>query len=405
MEKNNKNTLGGFDAILDSFIPNVNKTTDAIVDIDDSMDDDELEDIKNNSTDPIIDKIKKEKGKSTKIDTSDVDGTKDDNTDDSIDDTDDDTETQKSSKQKKVTELDNSNKEDFTDDNDTDSDTDSNIVSDFFDAIAEKLGWEIGEDEQDSKPKDVDSLIKYFQDIIEEESKPTYASEEVEALDNFVKQGGDIKQYLQIDAELDLEDLDIEDETNQKLVVKQFLKEKGISSKQIEKKIAKYEEAGLLEDEAQDALESLKEIKEEKKEQLLLKQKKEYEQVIANQQKFYNNVVSEIKGLKNIRGITVPEKDKKVLIDYILKPDTDGKTKYQKDYAKGGVKNLIESAYFTMNADKLLEAAKKAGSNSAIDRFKNSLKTTSVNTRSKQISKSSDDEPIWSNIARKLRIS
>jgi hypothetical protein len=136
-----------------------------------------------------------------------------------------------------------------------------------------------------------------------------------------------------------------------------------------------------------------------------LKQKKEYEQVIANQQKFYNNVVSEIKGLKNIRGITVPEKDKKVLIDYILKPDTDGKTKYQKDYAKGGVKNLIESAYFTMNADKLLEAAKKAGSNSAIDRFKNSLKTTSVNTRSKQISKSSDDEPIWSNIARKLRIS
>lgn len=126
---------------------------------------------------------------------------------------------------------------------------------------------------------------------------------------------------------------------------------------------------------------------------------------MANQQKFYNNVVSEIKGLKNIRGITVPEKDKKVLIDYILKPDTDGKTKYQKDYAKGGVKNLIESAYFTMNADKLLEAAKKAGSNSAIDRFKNSLKTTSVNTRSKQISKSSDDEPIWSNIARKLRIS
>lgn len=58
-----------------------------------------------------------------------------------------------------------------------------------------------------------------------------------------------------------------------------------------------------------------------------------------------------------------------------------------------------------MNADKLLEAAKKAGSNSAIDKFKNSLKTTSVNTRSKQISKSNDDEPIWSNIARKLRIS
>lgn len=103
----------------------------------------------------------------------------------------------------------------------------------------------------------------------------------------------------------------MEDESNQKLVVKQFLKEKGISAKQIENKISKYEEAGLLEDEAQDALESLKEIKEDKKEQLLLEQKKQYEQMVANQQKFYNSVVSEIKGLKNIRGITVPEKDKK----------------------------------------------------------------------------------------------
>lgn len=396
MEKNNKNTLGGFDAILDSFIPNVNKTTDTIVDIDDSMDDDELEDIKAKNEDPVIAKMKKDKNLKDDIDD------KNDNLEEE-----EDIEEQEEEKLKR--ESSTSKKEDKEKDGEIlDSDihsnnTEDNIVTNFFDAISEKLGWEFEEGE--AKPKDVDELIEYFQNVIEEESKPVYASEEVEALDNFVKQGGDIKQYLQIDAELDLEDIDIEDETNQKLVVKQFLKEKGISSKQIEKKIAKYEEAGLLEDEAQDALESLKEIKEEKKEQLLLKQKKEYEQVIANQQKFYNSVVSEIKGLKNIRGITVPEKDKKVLIDYILKPDTDGKTKYQKDYAKGGVKNLIESAYFTMNADKLLEAAKKAGSNSAIDRFKNSLKTTSVNTRSKQISKSSDDEPIWSNIARKLRIS
>ena len=87
--------------------------------------------------------------------------------------------------------------------------------------------------------------------------------------------------------------------------------------------------------------------------------------------------------MKNIRGIAIPEKDKKVLIDYIFKPDTDGKTKYQKDYAKGGVRNLIESAYFTMNADKLIEAAKKEGNNSAIDKFKNSLKNNQIGTKSR----------------------
>lgn len=402
MEKENKITLGGFDAILDSFIPNVNKNVENII-ADDPVEEDELDNIKKNQFDPITDNIKKQKDKKDdKAEDSKDDVTGPDETDDKLD------TKQKSNDSKKNTKtIDKVDEKDELDDDvdDESTEVDSNVVSNFFDAIAEKLGWDINEEDEDSKPKDVDSLIKYFQDIIEEESKPTYASEEVEALDNFVKQGGDLKQYLQIDAELDLDDIDMEDESNQKLVVKQFLKEKGISAKQIEKKISKYEEAGLLEDEAQDALESLKEIKEDKKEQLLLEQKKQYEQMVANQQKFYNSVVSEIKGLKNIRGITVPEKDKKVLIDYILKPDTDGKTKYQKDYAKGGVKNLIESAYFTMNADKLLEAAKKAGSNSAIDKFKNSLKTTSVNTRSKQISKSNDDEPIWSNIARKLRIS
>ena len=50
-----------------------------------------------------------------------------------------------------------------------------------------------------------------------------------------------MKKYLQIDAELDLEDIDLDEEANQKAVVKMWLKEKGFSSKQIEKKIKKYE--------------------------------------------------------------------------------------------------------------------------------------------------------------------
>ena len=150
-----------------------------------------------------------------------------------------------------------------------------NVVTNFFDAMAEKLNWEFEEDED--KPKSVDELINYFQNVIEENSKPEYSSEEVEALDNFVKQGGDLKKYLTIDAELDLDDIDIEDEANQKLVVKQLLKEKGFSTKKIDKLVSRYEEAGLLEDEAQDALEDLKEIKEEKKKQLLEDQKKAYQ--------------------------------------------------------------------------------------------------------------------------------
>ena len=390
-----KMTLGGFEAVLDSFIPNPdggfrNSNVDENVNVNadefESLDDEELEDIKNNN---IEVKNKKEKP----VEEQDTE-------EEEIEEEDiEDKSKRKPGRPRKEETI----EEEAEEEEEIEDNNEENVVTNFFDAMAEKLNWEFEEDED--KPKSVDELINYFQNVIEENSKPEYSSEEVEALDNFVKQGGDLKKYLTIDAELDLDDIDIEDEANQKLVVKQLLKEKGFSTKKIDKLVSRYEEAGLLEDEAQDALEDLKEIKEEKKKQLLEDQKKAYQIQLQRQQQFYDNVVSEIKGLKNIRGITVPEKDKKVLMDYILKPDTDGKTKYQKDYAKGGVKNLIESAYFTMNADKLIEAAKREGNNSAIDKFRRSLKSSSITTKSRKQATGSDDDPIWFSAARQLRIS
>ena len=389
-----KMTLGGFEAVLDSFIPNPdggfrNSNIDENVNVDadefESLDDEELEDIKKNNIE-----VKNKKENPVE------EGTEEEEIEEG--DIEDKPKRKPGRPRKEETIEEETEEEEEVEDN-----NEENVVTNFFDAMAEKLNWEFEEDED--KPKSVDELINYFQNVIEENSKPEYSSEEVEALDNFVKQGGDLKKYLTIDAELDLDDIDIEDETNQKLVVKQLLKEKGFSTKKIDKLVSRYEEAGLLEDEAQDALEDLKEIKEERKKQLLEDQKKAYREQLQRQQQFYDNVVSEIKGLKNIRGITVPEKDKKVLMDYILKPDTDGKTKYQKDYAKGGVKNLIESAYFTMNADKLIEAAKREGNNSAIDKFRRSLKSSSITTKSRKQATGSDDDPIWFSAARQLRIS
>lgn len=394
-----KMTLGGFEAVLDSFIPNPdggfrNSNVDENVNVNadefESLDDEELEDIKNNNIE-----VKNKKEKPVEEGTEEEEIEEEDIEEEDIEDK---PKRKPGRPRKEETIEEETEEEEGVEDN-----NEENVVTNFFDAMAEKLNWEFEEDED--KPKNVDELINYFQNVIEENSKPEYSSEEVEALDNFVKQGGDLKKYLTIDAELDLDDIDIEDETNQKLVVKQLLKEKGFSTKKIDKLVSRYEEAGLLEDEAQDALEDLKEIKEERKKQLLEDQKKAYREQIQRQQQFYDNVVSEIKGLKNIRGITVPEKDKKVLMDYILKPDTDGKTKYQKDYAKGGVKNLIESAYFTMNADKLIEAAKREGNNSAIDKFRRSLKSSSITTKSRKQATGSDDDPIWFSAARQLRIS
>lgn len=386
MEKKETNVLGGFEAIIDGFIPKTEQEIE-LENFENKVNDDDDDDENKKVEDPIVAKMKKEGKIKTTSEEQDPDKDNDDN--DNVVDPKKDEPDENGDEPKNQINL---------DDNETE------MVTNFFDAIAEKLEWADVTDEE--KPKNVEDLINYFSKVIEEDSKPQYASEEIEALDNYVKQGGDLAKYLQIDAELDLDEIDLDDETNQKLVVKSLLREKGFNEKQIDKKISKYIDAGLLEDEAQDAIEDLKEIKEQKKEQLLAEQKRAYEQYRQRQQDFCDNVVTEIKNLKNIRGIAIPEKDKKVLMDYILKPDSDGKTKYQKDYAKGGVKNLIESAYFTMNADKLINAAKREGNNTAINKFKDSLKNTTVNSKSRNTSgRDSNSDTIWDSFTRRLRIS
>lgn len=385
MDGKEKNVLGGFEAIIDNFIPKTEQE-DNLEGLKDGLNVETQETIE----DPVISKMKKDGTIKKEKKDSTEDKESKDNDDEIIDNI------------KPVDDRKNTTEK--TDQNQSsDGFDEQTMVNGFFDAIAEKLGWEGVTDEE--RPNDVESLIDYFSNLIEQESKPQYASEEIEALDNFVKQGGDLNKYLSIEAEINLDDIDLEDETNQKIVVKQLLKEKGFSDKQINKKIEKYVDAGLLEDEAQDAIEDLKEIKEQKKEQLLQEQKKAYDSYVKQQRQFYNNVVDEIKNLNNIRGIAIPEKDKRILIDYILKPDSDGMTKYQKDYKKGGIKNLIESAYFTMNADKLLDSAKRQGSNTAIEKLKNNLRNTSINTKTKNINNRSEDDTIWGSFTRHLRTS
>lgn len=271
-------------------------------------------------------------------------------------------------------------------------------VTAFFDAVAEEMGLEVEEGED--KPSTVEELCEYFREMIEENSTPEYASEEVAQLDEFVRNGGKLEDYFKAAPAIDYETFDTTIEENQKIIVRELLAAKGFNEKQIARKIEKYEDAGILEDEAEDALEAMKDIAEERKEQLLAQQKKENEQRVERQQRFVDDVVTNIKSLKDIRGIAIPEKDKKALLNYIFKADADGLTQYQKDYSKS-VKNLIESAYFTMKGDTLLDTAKKIGTSSAIKTLKQSLKNTGSSKNSKKVHTSSPNS-IWSIAARSL---
>lgn len=383
------NTLNGFE-VFEEFMPGsvVNNNTS----INDS---DIIDGASEELTEEELEALTK-KGKGSSNDDKDA---KQDKKEDKDDKQDPDDNSSKDDKDNKNDKVDDDTVIDA--DNQIDDNTEDNAVATFFEALSDKMGWELDEDEE--IPQTPEELVEYFQEVIEENSVPQYASEEVEALDKFVKNGGNLKDYFQIDGELDLEDFEIEDnEVNQKLVIKEFLKEKGFSSKQIDKKLTKYEDAGLLEDEATDALEALRDIREQKKQQLLEEQEKSASELKKRQQEYFNSVVTEIKGMDNIRGIKIPQKDKQALLEYIFKPTADGKTQYQKDYSKS-VKNLLESAYFTMKGDTLLKAAKSEGSTAAINKFKNSLSKTGVSRKTRRQDNTST-ESMWDSFARQLRV-
>lgn len=393
----NKNTLNGFETILDVFTPSVGAGKTNKEDIDNNLKDD-LDVASEELTDEELEELRKPK-KEKKVEKRKPEEDEEEDEEDDIDDSEEEEEEEPVKKTKKA------KKEEVEEEEEETIETgEEEVITGFFDSLAQQLGWDDIED--DEKPKTAEDLIDYFKEVIEENSTPKYSSEEVEKLDEFVRNGGNLKDYFSIDADIDLTDIEVEDnEINQKIVVKELLKEKGYSAKSIEKKLTKYEEAGILEDEAIDALEELREIKDKKKEQLLVNQQKQAEEAQRQQQEFFENVVTEIKGMNSIYGVEVPEKDKRALLEYIFKADANGVTRYQKDYAKS-LKNLITSAYFTMKGDSLIDIAKKKGKRDAIDTFKSSLtKNKGISTKSKkQTVNSNDDGSIWDVFTRQLRV-
>ena len=380
MDNDSKNTLFGFEAITDIFSE---KGQDYVPEQEEELDDEELEELKKKSAEnrPATPGSKNKKNETVE----------EDEEEEEVEEEEEETEEEEIVEEKKTKSTSKKNKQETEEvEEEEENEEESSQVTALFDAIAEELSWEFTEEEEEDKPKTVEELVNYFKDVINEQSKPEYASEEVAKLDEFVRNGGRLEDYFTVSTDIDFENIDMDDENNQKLVLKELLAKKGYRDKQITKKIERFEDAGVLEDESKDAIEELQEIAEKEKEQLLEEKKKKKEEIMQRQQKFFDDVVGEIKSLDNIRGIKIPPKDKKELLAYIFKADANGKTQYQKDYSKS-VRNLIESAYFTMRGDTLLDAAKKQGTSSAIKNLKNSLRSTSVSKNTKRINSSSSN--------------
>ena len=266
-------------------------------------------------------------------------------------------------------------------------------VSQFFDAFSEALGWQVDEE---NKPTTVDDLVDYIRQVVDENSTPDYSDDRVKQLDEYIKNGGNFEDFYGVQSqETNYDKLDMEDTSAQKLVIQDYLKMSGFSDDQIKRKISRFEDAGLLEDEAKDNLEVLKEYKENEKRQLQEEQAKTQQEYEEKQKNLINDITTNINSLTEIRGIKVPTEDRKKLLDYAFKVDMNGETQFQKDYAKNATKNFIETAYFSMKGDALLNSAKHSGESSAVNKLKQTLKTSIKRNKTTNSVSNSSAKPVW----------
>lgn len=267
--------------------------------------------------------------------------------------------------------------EETVEDNNTEIPGEAEQVGAFFDAFAEAAGWSVDDSE---RPKNVDEFVEYMSKVAEENSIPQYADDRIAQLDQYVKNGGRFEDFYQTQQRsMYYYNIDIEDESNQKAVVRDYYKLQGMNDEQINRKIERYEDADMLEDEATDAVNYLKAYEAQQAQYMAQQQEAQRQAQEQQAAQFVEDLTNGINGLADIRGIAIPKEDKKALYDYITKTDADGLTQYQKDFNGNLINNLIESAYFTMKGDALLGEARRNGQTSAASKLRNMLRHQTKN--------------------------
>lgn len=269
--------------------------------------------------------------------------------------------------------------------------------------VQEKLYAELGlELKDDNKVESIEAIVEELRGLVEENSTPVYASSEIEELDNFVKNGGNPRDYFitKYSEGFDLEKADIENENHQKRILTEYFKLQGHTEERINKKLEKYEDTGILQEEAEEALEILTKDKTKNAEKLLREQENVYKENQKKQQKFISDVTSYIDNISDIMEVPLTKEKKAKLKANLLKVGDDGMTEYQRRYNESLVSNLVESVFLTTMRSELKNRKEKKASSNAAKILKEKIQSSKLNPRQK--SGGYNEKTPTSNLLRKV---
>ena len=168
----------------------------------------------------------------------------------------------------------------------------------------------------------IDNKVAEYKDNMPEEIK--YLLENYEAgvnMYDLINASASEQSYGSI-AEESLED----NLSLQKMLVRDLLVKSGWSEERITRKLNRYEDSGVLKEEAEEALASLKEIQKAEKTQLIKQQKEEQKQRIQAHEQWLGDLKDHIgKKEEILPGFQLSPKDKDNLYKGITKLDKNGK--------------------------------------------------------------------------------
>jgi hypothetical protein len=181
---------------------------------------------------------------------------------------------------------------------------------------------------------DPESLAKFIKDAVAANSKPAFANEEVEKFNTYVAKGGNPRSYMdEVYGDWDYSSVKLEDnEGAQKQVLSQFLAERNPNrdSEWINNKIERYENSGVLELEAAEALEYLQDKQSVKDQELIAKQSNIKQEQELTYKKQLSDFKTQIEDQTKLAGVTMNDSKKKKLFEFATSVDKHGKTEYQK---------------------------------------------------------------------------
>lgn len=199
--------------------------------------------------------------------------------------------------------------------------------------------------------------------------------EKAKNLIEYLEKGGDVEKYIEtISKPFDINNANLDSESDQEKIVREYLKLQGFEQEDIDETVQSYSDSLILETQAKVASKQLKKYYDKQEAELL----KQQEQALEAQKQEYENYVAKLNTTidtsESIAGLPISNKDKADFKKYLLAVDKNGNSQYAKDLAEDPIKSSIELAYLKYKKFDFTEAIKK-GETEATKKLKNIFKS------------------------------